>query len=76
MFCSQCGLSNASDSVLAEVKRSFLTSDSVKPDGGGPIVVSSGEQYIRVAAMVTEAADGKQYTVLFLLTGEATRVHT
>ncbi|XP_036931417.1 semaphorin-4A [Acanthopagrus latus] len=67
-YLGKCGLSNASDSVLAEVKRSFLTSDSVKPDGGGPIVVSSGEQYIRVAAMVTEAADGKQYTVLFLLT--------
>uniref|UniRef100_A0A671TTG0 Sema domain-containing protein n=1 Tax=Sparus aurata TaxID=8175 RepID=A0A671TTG0_SPAAU len=67
-YLGKCGHGNASDSVLAEVKRSFLTSDSVKPDGGGPIMVSSGERYSRVAAMVTEAANGTQYTVLFLLT--------
>ncbi|XP_045898438.1 semaphorin-4A-like [Micropterus dolomieu] len=64
----RCGLDNASDSELAEVKRSFLTSNSVKPVGVGPLAVSSGQQYSRVAAMRTQAADGKQYTVLFLLT--------
>ncbi|KAI3360806.1 hypothetical protein L3Q82_012879, partial [Scortum barcoo] len=64
----KCGLGNASDSALAEVKKSFLTSGSVKPAGGRPIVVASGQQYNRVAAMRTQAANGKQYTVLFLLT--------
>ncbi|XP_038568319.1 semaphorin-4A-like [Micropterus salmoides] len=67
-YLGQCGLDNASDSELAEVKRSFLTNNGVKPVGVGPLVVSSGQQYSRVAAMRTQAADGKQYTVLFLLT--------
>ncbi|XP_070768446.1 semaphorin-4A-like [Enoplosus armatus] len=64
----KCGLESASDFVLAAVKRSFLTSNSVKSVGANPIVVSSGQQYSRVAAMTTQAANGKQYTVLFLLT--------
>lgn len=68
---SQCGLDNVSDSVLAEVKKSFLTSNSIKPDGLGPIVVSSEHRYSRVAVMRTQAANNKHYTVLFLLTGEA-----
>nr|UTQ93900.1 semaphoring-4A [Micropterus salmoides] len=67
-YLGQCGLDNASDSELAEVKRSFLTNNGVKPVGVGPLVVSSGQKYSRVAAMRTQAADGKQYTVLFLLT--------
>ncbi|XP_044062751.1 semaphorin-4B-like [Siniperca chuatsi] len=67
-YLGKCGLDNASDSDLAEVKRSFLTSDSVKPVGVGPVLVSSAQQYSRVAAMRTQAANGKQYTVLFLLT--------
>lgn len=66
----QCGLDSASDSELAEVKRSFLTSGSVRPIGGGPIIFSLVQRYSRVAAMTTQAANGKQYTVLFLLTGE------
>lgn len=68
---SQCGLDTATDSQLDEVKRTFLTSGSVKPVGGGPIVVSSGQRYSHVTAMRTQAANGRQYTVLFLLTGEA-----
>ncbi len=68
---SQCGLDTASDTELAEVKKSFLTSGSVKPHGVGPIVVSSEQRYSRVAVMRTQAASGKQYTVLLLLTGEA-----
>ncbi|KAM9353588.1 semaphorin-4A [Symphorus nematophorus] len=67
-YLGKCGLETASDSDLAEVKRIFLTSDSVKPFGTGPIVVSSAQRYSRVAAMRTQAANGKQYTVLFLLT--------
>ncbi|XP_070690834.1 semaphorin-4A-like [Pempheris klunzingeri] len=67
-YLGKCGLDNASDSELTEVKRSFLTSDGVNPLGGGPVVVSPGRRYSRVAAMRTQATDGKQYTVLFLLT--------
>ncbi|KAM3613459.1 uncharacterized protein V6R79_000008 [Siganus canaliculatus] len=67
-YLGQCGLETSSDSELAEVKRSFLTSDSVMPEGEAPIFMSSGQRYSRVAAMRTKAASGKQYTVLFLLT--------
>uniref|UniRef100_UPI0037E9A351 semaphorin-4A-like n=1 Tax=Semicossyphus pulcher TaxID=241346 RepID=UPI0037E9A351 len=64
----KCGMENASDSALEEVKKAFLTSKSVTPVGNAPIVVSSGQQYSRVVVMRTQAANGKQYTVLFLLT--------
>ncbi|XP_078143449.1 semaphorin-4A [Centroberyx gerrardi] len=64
----KCGLENATDAVLVEVKKSFLTSDSVKPVGGVPVVISTGHRYSRVVAMTTQAANGKEYTVLFLLT--------
>ncbi|TKS82743.1 Zinc finger protein 12 [Collichthys lucidus] len=67
-YLGKCGLDNVSDSVLAEVKKSFLTSNSIKPDGLGPIVVSSEHRYSRVAVMRTRAANNKHYTVLFLLT--------
>ncbi|KAE8277232.1 Semaphorin-4B Semaphorin-C [Larimichthys crocea] len=67
-YLGKCGLDNVSDSVLAEVKKSFLTSNSIKPDGLGPIVVSSEYRYSRVAVMRTQAANNKHYTVLFLLT--------
>ncbi|XP_037308933.2 semaphorin-4B-like isoform X1 [Pungitius pungitius] len=64
-FLGQCGLNNASDLELSEVKTSFLTSSSVRGDA---IAASSERRYSRVAAMRTQAADGKAYTVLFLLT--------
>ncbi|XP_075934576.1 semaphorin-4A-like isoform X2 [Anarhichas minor] len=64
-FMGQCGLDSASDSELAEVKKSFLTSGSVR---GDPVVVSSEQRYSHVTAMRTQAADGQHYTVLFLLT--------
>uniref|UniRef100_A0A672G3G1 Sema domain-containing protein n=1 Tax=Salarias fasciatus TaxID=181472 RepID=A0A672G3G1_SALFA len=64
-----CGLAGSSDTDLAEVKRSFLTGGSgVKPVGLAPLVVSSEQRYIRVAAMRTRDVDGRQHTVLFLLT--------
>lgn len=43
---------------------------SVTPVGDGPVVVSSGQLYSRVAVMSVQAADGKQYPILFLITGE------
>ncbi|KAF7644700.1 hypothetical protein LDENG_00217200, partial [Lucifuga dentata] len=64
----QCGLEYAPDSVLMEVKKSFLASSIVKPLGNAPVVVSTDEKYSRVAAMKTLAANGKEYTLLFLLT--------
>ncbi|XP_023126284.2 semaphorin-4A-like [Amphiprion ocellaris] len=67
-YLGKCGLHDSSDSELTEVKKSFLTSSSVRPVDGGPIVVSSEQQYKHVAVMRTQAADGKQYTVMFLLT--------
>ncbi|KAM7421755.1 hypothetical protein PAMA_015745 [Pampus argenteus] len=66
-YLGQCGLERNSNS-LAVVKGSFLTSDSVKPVGDGPIVVSSEHSYSRMAVMRTQAANGKEYKVLFLLT--------
>lgn len=69
--CSpQCGLANSSDSDLGEVKKSFLTSGSVQSTGNGPIIVSAEQQYSRVVVMRRQAVDGKQYTILFLLTGQ------
>ncbi|XP_069581790.1 semaphorin-4A-like [Brachyistius frenatus] len=67
-YLGQCGLAGSSDSDLAEVKRTFLTSGSVRPVGGGPIVVSSEQRFNRVAVMKTQAANGKHYIILFLLT--------
>ncbi|XP_059195927.1 semaphorin-4B-like [Centropristis striata] len=66
-YLGQCGLGNASDSDLAQVKKSFLTSGGVKPMGDGPVLVSA-RRYSHVAAMRTQAANQKTYTVLFLLT--------
>ncbi|XP_026227332.1 semaphorin-4B-like isoform X2 [Anabas testudineus] len=66
-YVGKCGLNNATDAELNQVKKSFLTSSSVNPVANGPVVVSSEQTYSRVAAMRTEAADGKDYTVLFLL---------
>ena len=74
MILPQCGQDRDSDSILAEVKKSFLTSDSVKPAGDAPIFVSSEQSYSRVAAMTTKAANGKDYTILFLLTGETSHI--
>lgn len=67
-FLGKCGLDAASDAELFEVKRSFLSSTEVKPATDAPLVVSSQHQFSRVAAMRTMAANGKWFTVLFLLT--------
>lgn len=67
-FLWQCGLSGVSDLELQEVKKTFLTGQNV--EAVGPVLVSSEQKYSRVAAMRTLAADGRQYHVLFLLTGK------
>lgn len=66
---SQCGLEDFADPELSEVKKSFLTSGVVEPVGDVPVVISLGQSFSRVAAMRTQAVNGKEYTVLFLLTG-------
>ncbi|XP_053744125.1 semaphorin-4A-like isoform X1 [Synchiropus splendidus] len=63
----QCGLDAASDSVLEVVKRSYLTSGAIRPEGGAPVLMST-EQYRRVVAMTTQGVSGREYRVLFLLT--------
>lgn len=44
------------------------------PVGKGPVVVSSEQQYSRVAVMRARAASDTQYTILFLITGETVNI--
>ncbi|KAM6910503.1 semaphorin-4B-like [Xenentodon cancila] len=67
-YLGKCGLGTSSDNILMQVKSTFLTVGSVKPDQERPVAVFSEHQYSRVAVMRTQAANGKQYMVLFLLT--------
>ncbi|MEQ2199011.1 hypothetical protein XENOCAPTIV_022717, partial [Xenoophorus captivus] len=62
----KCGLSNSSDSELLRVKTNYLTSQSVTP---GKQIVSLEQKYSRLVVMRTQAANGKHYDILFLLTG-------
>ncbi|XP_036395172.1 semaphorin-4A [Megalops cyprinoides] len=64
----KCGLHNASDTTLGFVKENFLADQSVKPVGPGPVMVSPDQHYSRIVAQKTQAANGKSFTVLFLLT--------
>lgn len=67
---SQCGLEGKNNSVLSELKKTFLSSTAAQPSGGAPLIVSLEHRYSQVAATRTPVVNGKQYTVLFLLTGE------
>lgn len=66
----QCGLEGEKDAVLNELKKTFLSSTAAQPGGGAPLIVSLEHRYSRVAATRTPVVNGKQYTILFLLTGE------
>ena len=66
---SQCGLHNASDNTLRFVKENFLADDSVHPVGRSLTMVSPDQRYSHVVTQRVQAANGKDYTVLFLLTG-------
>lgn len=44
------------------------------PVGKGPVVVSSEQQYSRVAVMRACAANDEQHTLLFLITGETVNI--
>ncbi|XP_077404985.1 semaphorin-4A isoform X2 [Vanacampus margaritifer] len=64
----ECGLHNASDNALRFVKENFLADDSVRPAGGGLTLVSAEHRYSHLTVQRVRAADGVDYTVLFLLT--------
>ncbi|XP_018620278.2 semaphorin-4A-like [Scleropages formosus] len=61
-----CGLHSASDSTLSYVKENFLAKDSVK-SLNGLVLVSPDQHYSRIAAQRTQAANGRNFTVLYLL---------
>uniref|UniRef100_A0A4W5PQJ9 Sema domain-containing protein n=1 Tax=Hucho hucho TaxID=62062 RepID=A0A4W5PQJ9_9TELE len=63
----KCGLDNAPDTTLMAVKESFLASGSVRPMGSVPVLNSPDQRYSRIAALRTKAANGQDYTILFLL---------
>ncbi|MBN3300343.1 SEM4A protein, partial [Amia calva] len=64
----QCGLHNDTDQALTFVKENFLADTNVHPMGGLPSLISSDQRYRKIAVQRKMAADGKQYTILFLLT--------
>lgn len=67
---SQCGLEARNDSALSEMKEMFLSSAAAQPSGGAPLFVSLEHRYSQVVVTRTPVVNGRQYTVLFLLTGE------
>uniref|UniRef100_A0A3B4WHR1 Sema domain-containing protein n=1 Tax=Seriola lalandi dorsalis TaxID=1841481 RepID=A0A3B4WHR1_SERLL len=62
-----CGLHNASDNALRFVKENFLADDSVRPEGRSLTMVSA-ERYSHLTVQRVQAANNRDYTVLFLLT--------
>ncbi|XP_023281233.1 semaphorin-4B-like [Seriola lalandi dorsalis] len=64
----ECGLHNASDNALRFVKENFLADDSVRPEGRSLTMVSA-ERYSHLTVQRVQAANNRDYTVLFLLTG-------
>uniref|UniRef100_A0A673YI22 Sema domain-containing protein n=1 Tax=Salmo trutta TaxID=8032 RepID=A0A673YI22_SALTR len=64
----ECGLHNASDNTLRFVKENFLADDSVHPVGRSLTMVSPDQRYSHVVTQRVQAANGKDFTVLFLLT--------
>uniref|UniRef100_A0A8C8MHS4 Sema domain-containing protein n=1 Tax=Oncorhynchus tshawytscha TaxID=74940 RepID=A0A8C8MHS4_ONCTS len=64
----ECGLHNASDNTLRFVKENFLADDSVHPVGQSLTMVSPDQRYSHVVSQRVQAANGKDFTVLFLLT--------
>ncbi|XP_055013254.1 semaphorin-4B isoform X2 [Boleophthalmus pectinirostris] len=64
----ECGLHNASDSALRFVKENFLTDESVRPVDKRLTLVSQ-HSYSHISVKRVQAANGRPYTTLFLLTG-------
>ncbi|XP_070841342.1 semaphorin-4A isoform X2 [Chaetodon trifascialis] len=64
----ECGLHNASDNALRFVKENFLADDSVRPVGRSLTMVSAEQSYSHLTVQRVQAANNRDYTVLFLLT--------
>ncbi|XP_053189732.1 semaphorin-4B isoform X2 [Scomber japonicus] len=64
----ECGLHNASDNALRFVKENFLADDSVRPVGRSLTMVSTEHNYSHLTVQRVQAANNREYTVLFLLT--------
>ncbi|KAG7325890.1 hypothetical protein KOW79_010815 [Hemibagrus wyckioides] len=64
----ECGLHNATDNVLRFVKENFLADKNVAPANQGLALVSPEQRYSNIAAQRVKGANGKEYTVLYLLT--------
>ncbi|XP_059206572.1 semaphorin-4A isoform X2 [Centropristis striata] len=64
----ECGLHNASDNALRFVKENFLADDSVRPVGRSLTMVSAEHNYSHLTVQRVQAANNRDYTVLFLLT--------
>uniref|UniRef100_A0A673FDY7 Semaphorin-4A-like n=1 Tax=Sinocyclocheilus rhinocerous TaxID=307959 RepID=A0A673FDY7_9TELE len=66
----ECGLHNASDNTLRFVKDNFLADKSVRPVIQGLTLVSPDKSYSNIAAQRVLGARGRDYTLLYLLTGK------
>ncbi|XP_026855747.2 semaphorin-4A isoform X1 [Electrophorus electricus] len=64
----KCGLHNASDHILNLVKKSFLTVNNIQAVGHKQLLTSKEELYSRITAQRVQAANGRMYTILYLLT--------
>ncbi|XP_076013214.1 semaphorin-4A isoform X2 [Genypterus blacodes] len=64
----ECGLHNASDNALRFVKENFLADDSVRPVGRSLTMVCADQNYSHLAVQRVQAANKRNYTILFLLT--------
>lgn len=64
----ECGLHNASDNALRFVKENFLADDSVRPVARSLTLVSAEHNYSHLTVQRVQAANNRDYTVLFLLT--------
>ncbi|XP_030644317.1 semaphorin-4A [Chanos chanos] len=64
----ECGLHNASDNTLRFVKENFLADASVQPTKRRITLASADQDYSNIAAQRVRAANGKEHTVLYLLT--------
>ncbi|XP_046699721.1 semaphorin-4A isoform X2 [Silurus meridionalis] len=64
----ECGLHNSSDNVLRFVKEHFLADKSVSPANQGLALVSGDQRYTNLVAQRVKGANGREYTVLYLLT--------
>ncbi|XP_072535544.1 semaphorin-4A isoform X2 [Salminus brasiliensis] len=64
----KCGLHNDSDSILNLAKKNFLAAKSVQSVGRKLLPTTTEQLYSRITAQRVQAANGHDFTVLYLLT--------